>query len=202
MLGCVIFCRRRAQAPVSLWVPDGHRSIEPDGERAEYWSTVPDGERAEYVPERVGPPQGCPRHRLAGQQAGPHEPGERSFHCGCCAGTCEICRSELRPRASDEPLKGPCSCCTVKRGGDTCRWNARRFTGRRSSGVPQDHDHEPWFVIVPDYRVHDHEQRGAPAYQYHDHEQIRSRAQRDQYHESPQTIWVAETGHRYHTMFG
>ena len=49
----------------------------------------------------------CPRHRRAGQEAGPHDIGVMPFHCGCCAGTCEICRPELDPRRnaqSDEQL--------------------------------------------------------------------------------------------------
>ena len=41
--------------------------------------------------------KGCPRHRSAGQIAGPHASGMRPFHCGCCAGTCELCRPELCP---------------------------------------------------------------------------------------------------------
>ena len=33
----------------------------------------------------------CPRHYTAGQEAGPHWKGQKPFHCGCCAGTCERC---------------------------------------------------------------------------------------------------------------
>jgi len=38
----------------------------------------------------------CPRHRAAGQRAGEHRRGDRPFHCGCCAGTCELCDPTLR----------------------------------------------------------------------------------------------------------
>ena len=38
----------------------------------------------------------CPRHRAAGQRAGEHRLGDRPFHCGCCAGTCELCDPTLR----------------------------------------------------------------------------------------------------------
>ena len=33
----------------------------------------------------------CPRHYRAGREAGPHPMGDKPFHCGCCAGTCERC---------------------------------------------------------------------------------------------------------------
>jgi hypothetical protein len=39
-------------------------------------------------------PRGCPRHRAAGQKAGPHVLG-RIMYCGCCAGTCELCQPHL-----------------------------------------------------------------------------------------------------------
>ena len=57
--------------------------------------------------------RGCPRHRSAGQHAGPHASGERPFHCGCCAGTCEICRPELCPPV--EPVIFPAGHAAVTR---------------------------------------------------------------------------------------
>jgi hypothetical protein len=42
------------------------------------------------------PPLLCPAHYLAGQLAGPHEPGAK-MSCGCCWGTCEQCKPELDP---------------------------------------------------------------------------------------------------------
>ena len=36
----------------------------------------------------------CPRHRLAGREAGPH-PFQSVMVCGCCAGTCELCDPTL-----------------------------------------------------------------------------------------------------------
>ena len=36
----------------------------------------------------------CPRHRLAGREAGPH-PFQSVMACGCCAWTCELCDPEL-----------------------------------------------------------------------------------------------------------
>ena len=39
--------------------------------------------------ERFSPP--CPRHRQAGRRAGPHQYLSKPSHCGCCAGTCELC---------------------------------------------------------------------------------------------------------------
>ena len=33
----------------------------------------------------------CPRHYRARREAGPHPKGDKPFHCGCCAGTCERC---------------------------------------------------------------------------------------------------------------
>ena len=38
----------------------------------------------------------CPRHRLAGREAGPH-PFQSVMVCGCCAGTCELCDLKLDP---------------------------------------------------------------------------------------------------------
>ena len=43
----------------------------------------------------------CPRHYTAGQEAGPHWKGQKPFHCGCCAGTCEICLSLPRCRCAE-----------------------------------------------------------------------------------------------------
>ena len=57
--------------------------------------------------------RGCPRHRSARQRAGPHASGERPFHCGCCAGTCEICRPELCPPV--EPVIFPAGHAAVTR---------------------------------------------------------------------------------------
>ena len=42
----------------------------------------------------------CPRHNTAGQEAGPHWKGQRPFHCGCCAETCDDCL--LLPRCRCE----------------------------------------------------------------------------------------------------
>ena len=50
---------------------------------------------------KVSKVKSCPRHRRAGQEAGPHRMGEKLYHCGCCAGTCELCRPELN---FQEPL--------------------------------------------------------------------------------------------------
>ena len=78
----------------------------------------------------------------------------------------------------------------------------------RQRWLHQDHDHEPWFVIVPDDQDHDHEQRRAPDDQDHDHEQRRTRAPvprwlpDDHDDDSPRTVWVAKTGYRYHMDFG
>jgi len=43
----------------------------------------------------------CPRHYTAGQKAGPHWKGQKPFHCGCCAGTCEICLPLPRCRCAE-----------------------------------------------------------------------------------------------------
>lgn len=40
--------------------------------------------------ERQEPHQACPRHYLAGIEAGPHVWGD-CITCGCCMGTCDIC---------------------------------------------------------------------------------------------------------------
>ena len=47
--------------------------------------------------ERFSKP--CPRHCEAGRRAGPHQYLSKPFHCGCCAGTCELC----------DPTKDPSS---------------------------------------------------------------------------------------------
>ena len=96
MLGCAIFCRRRAQAPVSLWVPDGHRSS--------------DGEQDEDVPER---------HRSTDGERGkvPRRQSERCLECGhvpgrvpcktCQGWTCSArCYVAHRERCSGRPHPG------------------------------------------------------------------------------------------------
>ena len=46
----------------------------------------------------------CPRHFVAGQEAGPHNSGD-NIGCGCCAGTCHICLAEppTTSTQSEEP---------------------------------------------------------------------------------------------------
>ena len=51
----------------------------------------------------------CPRHYRAGREAGPHRKGNKPFHCGCCAGTCERCDGTLKadkaPKKADKAMK-------------------------------------------------------------------------------------------------